>query len=130
MLFPQPFRFARLLAKIAYCRAVAEYGSEGFAPLVIDIILGQSDDYFYTVGGSLEISPAIPGGDHALNLEVLFRSPTNALLIVEVRLFSQIATPTYRVVVGEISLENEQHAAMLSRYRADGKLVPSASSPQ
>ncbi len=120
---PQPFRFARLLAKIGYCHAVSEYGLEGFTPLVLDIILGHSDDYFYTVGGSLDLSPAIPGGDHVLNLEILFRSPTMAVLIIEVRLFSQITTPVYKVVVGEINLDNPQHAAVLSKHRRDGKLV-------
>jgi hypothetical protein len=122
-LVPQPFRFARLLAKIAYCRAVAEYGIEGFTPLALDVILGRSDDYFHTVGGSLEVRQAVPGGDHVLDLNILFRSPYLALLIVDIRLFSQIVSPAYRVVVGEIDLKNAIHAAVLNRHRGDGKLI-------
>jgi hypothetical protein len=122
-IIPQPFKFARLIAKIAYCRAVSEYGLEGFTPLVLPIILGHSDDYFYTVGGSLEISPAIPGGDHVLNLAILFRPQTIAILIIEVRLFSQIDTPTYKVVVGEINLNNLQHSSVFNSHMHDGKLA-------
>lgn len=51
----QPYQFARLLAKIAFSYAVAEYGLAGFTPLVVDSILGRSDDYFFTVGGLFEI---------------------------------------------------------------------------
>lgn len=122
-LVPQPYRFARLLAKIAYCRAVAEYGIDGFTPLALDVILGRSDDYFLTVGGSLESQPAVPGGDHVLDLSLLFRSPRIAHLIVDVRLFSQIVSPTYRVVAGEVNLDNLKHAGVLSRHQGDGKLV-------
>lgn len=122
-LVPQPFRFARLLAKIAYCRAVAEYGIDGFTPLALDVILGRSDDYFLTVGGSLEVEPAIPGGDHVLNLSLLFRSPRLAHLIIDVRLFSQIVSPAYRVVVGEINLDNPVHTRVLNEHQGGGKLI-------
>lgn len=53
----RPKEFARLLAKIAHGYAVAEYGLGGFIPCNQDIILGQSDDCFSTVGGQLEIPP-------------------------------------------------------------------------
>jgi len=120
---PQPYRFARMLAKIAYSRAVAEYGLDGFTPLALDAILGRSDDYFLTVGGSLESQPAVPGGDHILDLSLLFRSSRLAHLIIDVRLFSQIVSPAYRIVVGEINLDNPQHLAVLNRYQCSAKLV-------
>ncbi len=129
-LVPQPYRFARLLAKIAYCRAVAEYGIDGFTPLALDVILGQSDDYFLTVGRSLESQPAVPGGDHVLDLSLLFRSPRTAHLIVDVRLFSQIVSPAYRVVAGEVNFDNPMHAAVLSRHHGDGKLVTAPKSAE
>lgn len=123
----QPYQFARLLAKIAFSYAVAEYGLGAFRPLVVDIIRGRSDDYFYSVGGELEIQAAIPGGDHVTDIKVLFRSTRQALLIVDVRLFSQIRTPAYHIVVGEIDLDNPPHAAAFERHRAQGKLeVPNA----
>jgi HNH endonuclease len=92
----RPYPFARLLAKIAHGYAVAEYGTsrlDAFTPLTTDIILGQSDDYFYTVGGSWDIHPAIPGGDHITDISVRFVAPNRALLIIDIRLFSQIETP-------------------------------------
>jgi hypothetical protein len=91
--------------------------------LALDVILGQSDDYFLTVGGSLESQPAVPGGDHVLALSLLFRAPRIAHLIVDIRLFSQIVSPAYRVVAGEVNLDNPKHAAVLSRYQSEGKLV-------
>jgi hypothetical protein len=122
----QPDKFARLLAKIAFSYAVAEYGLTGFTPLVIDIILGRSDDYFQVIGGSFDIQKAIPGGDHITNIYMTFRSPKRALLIVEVRLFSQIRTPAYHVVVGEVDLENPQHVVVFGEHRVKGK-VPNIS---
>jgi hypothetical protein len=118
----QPFQFGRLIAKIAHAYCVAEYGLGAFTPLVVDLILGRSDDYFYAVGGKLEIQAAIPGGDHITIMKILFRSPTRALLIIDVRLFSQIRTPEYHVVVGEINLDMSQHAAAFERHRTEGKL--------
>lgn len=122
-LIPQPFRFARLLAKIAHARAAAEYGLDGFFPLNNDVILGASDDYFYTVGGHLESQPAIPGGDHILDLSLLFQSPRLALLIVDIRLFSQVISPAYKVVAGEIDLDNPRHAEIFNRNMQMGKLA-------
>jgi hypothetical protein len=125
----RPYQFARLLAKIAFSYAVAEYGLGGFTPLVVDIILGRSDDYFYTVGGSLDIQDAIPGGDHITDIKIFCRSLKRALLFVEVRLFSQIRTPTYHVVVGEIDFDNLQHVAIVSKHRINGKIPEAAHGP-
>lgn len=118
----QPYQFARLLAKIAFSYSVAEYGLGAFTPLVVDIIRGHSDDYFYSVGGQFEIQAAIPGGNHVTDIKILFRSARQALLIVDVRLFSQIRTPAYHIVVGEIDLHNPKQAAAFERHHAQGKL--------
>jgi hypothetical protein len=118
----RPYQFARLLAKIAFSYAVAEYGLAGFTPLVTDTILGRSDDYFYTVGGLLDIQDALVGGDHITDIKILIRSPARALLFVELRLFSQIRTPSYHVVVGEINFENPQHIAIFEKHRINSKM--------
>lgn len=118
----KPYEFARLLAKIAHGRAVSEYGLEGFRPLGLEVILGRSDDYFNTVGGSLETEPAIEGDDHILDLSILFKSPTLALLIAEIRLFSQIDSPKYKVVTGEINLENPDHLRCFKKHESALKL--------
>lgn len=120
---PQPYPFARLLAKIAYGYVVAEYGLGAFAPLVTDIILGRSDDYFYTVGGSWDIAPAIPGGDHVTNITVRGVGWNRALIIVDIRLFSAVETPSYHVVVGEIDRKNPEHVVTFEKHRLGGKIV-------
>ena len=57
---PRPDRHARFLAKIAHSYVVGEMGIEAFHALVPDIILGKSDDYYYTVGGSWDPLPPHP----------------------------------------------------------------------
>lgn len=117
-----PYQFARMLAKIAHGRAVSEYGIKGFKPLCLDIILGKSEDYFDTVGGSFEIKPAIIGCDHILDISLNFESSTLALLIVNIRLFSQISSPEYTVVVGEIDLKNPTHLECFKIHEFNQKL--------
>ena len=122
----QPYAFARLLAKIAHGYAVAEYGFSklgAFTPLATAIILGHSDDYFYTVGGSWDILPGVPGGDHITDISVRLVSPERALLIVYIRLFSQITTPLHHVVVGEINLRDPQHCRVFEQHRTSGNLM-------
>jgi hypothetical protein len=118
----QPYPFARLIAKIGYAYAVAELGPDAFRPLVTDIILGKSEDYFFTVGGSFDILEAIPGGDHVTDISLMFVSAEKAHVRVEVRLFSQISAPGYHVVVGEIDLTIPSHALALERHRLAGRL--------
>ncbi|MGA2841709.1 MAG: HNH endonuclease [Steroidobacteraceae bacterium] len=118
----QPYQFARLLAKIGFSYAVAEYGLAGFTPLVTDPILGRSDGYFDTVGGSLDVQDAIAGGDHLTTIKILVRDGNRALLIVDIRLFSQIRTPSYHVVVGEIDFDNPAHASVFEKHRIESKV--------
>ena len=117
----QPYPFARLIAKIGFAYAVAELGRDAFSPLVTDIILGNSDDYFLTVGGSWDILSAIPGGDHTTDISMTFITPTKARVMVDVRLFSQAETPAYHVVVGEIDLTNPLHASAFAQHRGAGR---------
>ena len=119
----QPIQYARLLAKIAFAYAVAEYGLDGFTPTIQSVILGHSDDCFAVVGGTLDVRAAIPGGDHITNLLLRFRSPTRAFLVVELRLFSQMTTPEYHVVVGEVDLEDQSHRSAFEAFRLAGRFV-------
>ncbi len=119
----QPHEFARLLAKIAYGYVVAEVGLDAFNPLVLGIILGKSDDYFYTVGGAWDIEPAVPNGDHITDIRIKFVSPFHALVIVDIRLFSAIETPSYHVVVGLIDLKNPEHLRAFEKHRLEGKII-------
>lgn len=117
----RPHEFARLIAKIGYGYATAELGSATFDPLVTDIIRGNSDDYFYTVGGSHDIGPATKGGDHKMNIHMLVKDG-GILVIVDIRLFSQAETPDYHVVVGRIDLQNPQQMASFEQHRLNGRV--------
>ena len=118
----RPHEFARLIAKIGYGYSVAELGLGTFDPFVKEIIIGRSDDYFNFVGGSWNVAPPIQGGDHITNIRFKFIDIKTALVIVDIRLLSQISTPGYHVVVGKIDLENDQHAKAFRQHHKMGKL--------
>jgi hypothetical protein len=99
--------YARAIAKIAYCQAVAFYGLRGFRRLVLpDIILGRYPLVPYFVGSPLHNPdpPADPKIKHVVQLSVVNRGRLH-LILGEVRLFANSGTsehgpPTYYVVCG------------------------------
>lgn len=99
--------FARGLAKIAYCNAVAHYGLDGFRPLALpDIILGRYPNIPYFVGSDRdEPPPPDPSGVlHTITFtEVAIGRLQYSTL--RFRLFAHSGTeangmPVYEVVVG------------------------------
>ena len=125
-----PHRFARLIAKIGHGYATAELGIGSFTPLTTELILGRSADYYYYVGGSWDIDPPIPGGDHITKISLRFTSSQAAWVVVDIRLFSGTETPSYHVVVGEIDLTNPEHFRALEQHRLNGKLVLARNHPR
>lgn len=130
----EPFTFARFVAKVAHSYAIAEYAKsdpDAFAPLLTDLILGRSDDRFFAVGGSLDIAPPlrVPGGTHTFKLRVLLRSSTgqrladHALIIIDVRFFSGIESPSYHAVAGLVRFDNQKHFATFEKKRLDGEMI-------
>lgn len=106
---PQPYGFARLIAKIAYSYAAAEIRLLRFEPLVRDIILGRSDDYFRFVGSAPESSSSewSHDGRHQFGITMHYVRGVG-LIVVEIKLFSVESTPVYHCVVGEIATETLQ----------------------
>lgn len=102
--------FARGIAKIAYCHAVARFGLDGFRPILLpDLILGRCPALPYFVGVPMQNPPAPERRLGALHQVVHsdLASPDGQfkLLHVAIRLFSGAASqdvgmPVYRVVVG------------------------------
>ena len=122
----EPYRFARFIAKIGYGFAVAEMGSHCFRPLVRDIILGRSDDYFHFVGSAPREPPASGwprGGKHHFGITIRFVQDGIGLVVVDVKLFAEAGTPVYHAVVGEIDTKNPGHFAALEQYRSAGRLA-------
>jgi hypothetical protein len=90
-----------MIAKIAHCFCVAERGVDGFKPLLIDLILGRTEEALHFVGGSTTAPAPDNGGLHKLRAYEEDRDGVKYLM-AEVRLFCQFGTPVYFVVVGEI----------------------------
>jgi hypothetical protein len=90
-----PDKFALMLGKIAHAYAVANCGIDGFEPLIPDILINNSGDIFYYVGGAKDRQSA--GLDSIHQISMNFKG--NAVAVY-VRLFSNLDTPAYRVIVG------------------------------
>ena len=123
---PEPYRFARFIAKIGYSFAVAEMGLYCFRPLVRGIILGRSDDYFRFVGSAPREPPPTGwprGGKHHFDITIRSVQDGIGLVVVDVKLFAEAGTPVYHAVVGEIDAKNPGHFAALEHYRSAGRLA-------
>jgi len=100
--------FARSIAKIAHCGAVAKYGLTGFRSLVLpDIILGRYACPPYFVGSDPDPPP--PPYPRTVRHTIEIATATECgglrLLVASVRLFAHSGTaehgmPIYRVVIG------------------------------
>jgi hypothetical protein len=100
-------RFARAIAKIAYCQAVSRWGVKGFRRLAMpDLILGKYPMVPHFVGCELKDPP--PPMDrkavHMVDLRVVTIERMR-LIVGSVRLFANSGTkdhgtPIYRVIVG------------------------------
>jgi hypothetical protein len=101
--------FARAIAKIAYCGAVAKYGIRRFRSLVLpDIILGRYACVPHFVGSDPDPPPPPHPRNvrHAIEITTATEQSGLRLLVASVRLFAHSGTdkqgmPVYRVVVGE-----------------------------
>jgi hypothetical protein len=99
--------FARAIAKIGYCHAVAHYGLRGFRSLVLpDLILGKYPHIPYFVGGDMSLPPPpTPLGKLHEFQYIDINYKALRLIVVAFRIFAHSGTkengmPIYRVVVG------------------------------
>ena len=100
-------KFARAIAKIAYCQAVVTFGLRGFRPLMIpDFILGKYPYAPYLVGSMNETPPnrGAPDVRHAIAIGEIAIQRLR-LLVATLRIFSnsgsgEIGVPLYHAVVG------------------------------
>jgi HNH endonuclease len=107
-------RFARAIAKIAYCQAVAQFGLDRCRTSVLrDVILGKNPNVPYYVGCKLEEPP--PPADrnvlHAIQIATQW-ARGRLFLVATVRLFANSGvemhgSPIYEVVIGELSLPDD-----------------------
>ena len=93
--------FARLLAKIAYCHTLCALEPGDFRPICLPYILGERRNPSFVVGGTFDLAP--PDRDHGYALNTMgFIEADRLMLMAEIRLFANLHTPTYHVVVGDI----------------------------
>ena len=95
----EPIQFARLLAKIAYGFAIAHYGLDKIREVyVLPAIMGQLDDVGRWVGCKTTdlLGPS-------KNLHEIKLISVNEEIHCNLRLFSQLNTPEYLVIVGRAS---------------------------
>jgi hypothetical protein len=100
--------FARAIAKIAFCGAVAKHGITGFRPLGLpDIILGRYACVPHFVGSDPDPPPPPHPRRmrHAIEIATATERSGLRLLVAAVRLFAHSGTaehgmPVYRVIVG------------------------------
>jgi hypothetical protein len=92
-----PSTFSQMLGKIGHSYATAILGIEDFAPLALDLALGRTDHINYLVGG--EFDAPIEPTENLHELRVRINEESGVVLVV-VRLFAMLGSPTYHVVVG------------------------------
>ena len=90
--------FFRMLAKIAHAYTVAELGLGGFTPFLVPAILGNKlDDSVQYIGGATGTAPASRLTHEISHAHHLTRPE---LVVVRIRLFAALDTPTYIVATG------------------------------
>lgn len=95
-----PESFARMLAKIGYCHLLTELPVGSFRSICLPYILGTKPNPSFVVGGSWEIAPREMVGYRLQT--AAFGTYERLMLVAEIRLFANNATPTYHVVVGDV----------------------------
>lgn len=99
---------ARLVAKTAYCYAVAKFGLDSFKEIaVVPAILGQAQDIGFWVGTFVRERPPSPDPTliHRLNIGVLNHSmdPSwDRVVAAHVMLFANAPAPVYEVVIASL----------------------------
>lgn len=97
-----PDSFARLIAKIGYGQTLTALDPGDFHPVCIPYILGDRKNLSYVVGGRFNIAEPIEGIGYKLD-NYCVGNYERLLIISEVRLFADNHTPTYHVVVGDVT---------------------------
>ena len=96
--------FARMLAKIGYCQAIAQFGLDAIQEAyVLPAILGERNDIGRWVGSTdTVLTPEIGVGHqiHAEKWERVNHGNSQELIIAYIHLFSHLHSPLYTVIVG------------------------------
>jgi hypothetical protein len=99
----RPNEFRRMLAKIAHSWLTAIAGHGSFTPLALDAILKEDFNLSYLIGQNEPIEPVVQfGPNFSLRLRTMHHSDRlQSIMVIEIRLFDGMQTPTYHVVTGK-----------------------------
>lgn len=96
-----PESFGRLLAKIGYGQILSALNPGEFRPLCLPYILGKKRNISHIVGGSFEIPQPTEGIGYVLRTLAL-GDVSRIILLAEIRLYANLHSPIYHVVVGDV----------------------------
>ena len=97
----RPAAHARLLAKIAHCLCIQEFGADGFEHWLPPYILGERSELAYLIGGSDRSHDADTNSFYSLQWEIAEHYDGYYVVLVNIRLFSQFGGPWATVVAGK-----------------------------
>jgi hypothetical protein len=94
--------FARLLAKVSHCMAIATCGVDKFESYVLPIILDESPSWPYFVGGFTESADKPDTPPHTFRLKGQWNTGIGSNISVgEIKLFSHLPNmPRYKIMTG------------------------------
>jgi hypothetical protein len=105
----QPDKISRLLAKIALGIAVGTFGIDSFTPIIRDVILNQSSNPYYLVGGTthdfMHLKNYYVCGTIHESVAFIHHVNNEPHVLVQIQLFCYLDTPIYTVVVGKMTSE-------------------------
>jgi hypothetical protein len=122
-----PISFGQLLAKIAHCYAVAEFGAD-LAPALVPFILNRETPGIHWLGGDLDYPPATPQM-HDIKWRIV-EHHGESLVVIDLRLFAFLGSPQYRLVAGHFTGSIDKLPFLEQPlYTIDVKQPPSAGEP-
>jgi hypothetical protein len=90
--------FMRMVGKIGHAFLTAEMGLGAFQPTLLDMILGNSQDFFRHIGGQTNL-PASKEL-HEISLEEPREHEGRTYFMVRLRLFANLGAPAYMIAAG------------------------------
>ena len=113
-----PQSFGRLVAKIGYGQLLTSLDPGDFQAICLPYILGEDDNISFIVGGRFATTP--PEKDFGYVLKTAgFGSTERVMLVAEVRLIANASTPTYHVIVGDVTGRDRVEAVIVKLKAAD-----------
>jgi hypothetical protein len=119
-----PDAFGRLLCKIAYCQVLTSLDLGDFRPLCLQFITGARTNLSFIVGSS----EGKPEPENGYSLDTMaFGSGSKVMLVAQVRLYANTGAPTYHVVIGDVT--GEENVSRVVRKLGKQDDIPSTSEP-